>query len=463
MWDLAEVSRAIEVDNTSFSCTPEHQFEGFSTDNRTDLRNRVFVPLVGDTFDGHDYAAKAVQSGALATLWARPGGLPDGLEESKVFRCSDTLEALQMLGRYHLRQHCPCRVIGITGSTGKTLTKDLLAALLSTKWNVAKTPGNYNNDVGLPLTLLSLNSSHQIVVLEMGMRGLGQIRRLAQLVDPEVGIITNIGVSHIELLGSRAAIAQAKGELLECLVPSGVAVLPLHCDFLEALSQRAPGRSIQTFSSQPNPKADAAPADLENLGLDGWNFTLPDGFRCHLPIPGPHLLEDFMAAWLAAQQFGIDSSKLNELLATGQWSQGRLEQHRYPDGTVVLNDAYNAAPDSMRGALEVLSFAKGPKLAVLGDMLELGPQEQSFHEQVGQWVSDFGVERLLAVGRRAKWLADAATQAGVAQVSWVASTEEAQGALASMHRPGDTVLLKASRGMGLDRLMSVFEKSEVRS
>lgn len=463
MWDLAEVSRAIEVDNTSFSCTPEHQFEGFSTDNRTELRNRVFVPLVGENFDGHDYAAKALESGALATLWARPGALPEGLDESKVFRCSDTLDAFQKIGRYHLRQHCQCRVVGITGSTGKTLTKDLLAALLATKWNVAKTPGNYNNDIGLPLTLLSLQPSHQIVVLEMGMRGLGQIRRLAQLVEPEVAIITNIGVSHIELLGSRAGIAEAKGELLECLLPNGVAVLPKNCDFLEALSQRAPGRSVKTFSSQPDPAADAAPVDLENLGLDGWNFTLPDGLRCHLPIPGPHLLEDFMAAWLAAQQFGIDPAKVNELLKAGQWSQGRLEQHRYPDGSVVLNDAYNAAPDSMRGALEVLSFAKGSKLAVLGDMLELGPQEQSYHEQVGQFVGEFGVERLLAVGRRAQWLAEAARKSGVAQVEWVASTEDAQVALDSMRHPGDTILLKASRGMGLDRLMSVFETSEVRS
>jgi UDP-N-acetylmuramoyl-tripeptide--D-alanyl-D-alanine ligase len=141
MWDLAEVSRAIEVDNTSFSCTPEHQFEGFSTDNRTDLRNRVFVPLVGETFDGHEYASKAVESGALATLWARPGALPDGLDESKVFRCSDTLEAFQKIGRYHLRQHCKCRVVGITGSTGKTLTKDLLAALLATQVERRKNSG----------------------------------------------------------------------------------------------------------------------------------------------------------------------------------------------------------------------------------------------------------------------------------------------------------------------------------
>jgi UDP-N-acetylmuramoyl-tripeptide--D-alanyl-D-alanine ligase len=250
---------------------------------------------------------------------------------------------------------------------------------------------------------------------------------------------------------------------LECLIPSGVAVLPIQCDFLDALSQQAQGRKVKTFCSQPDGRADAAPVDLENLGLDGWNFTLPDGLRCHLPIPGPHLLEDFMAAWLAAQQFGIDPSKVNDLLKAGQWSQGRLEQHRYPDGSVVLNDAYNAAPDSMRGALEVLSFAKGSKLAVLGDMLELGPQEQGYHEQVGQWVGEFGVDRLLAVGRRAQWLAEAARKSGVAQVEWVASTEDAQAALNSMRRSGDTILLKASRGMGLDRLMSVFETSEVRS
>lgn len=461
-WRVSEVQQALsgaqsqEVESTSFLFQTEQTFDKFILDSRADLRGQFFVPIVGERFDAHQFVAQALAQGAVGTFWSQSGELPSDIAPHKVVRCQDTTEALQQVARYHLQHHCQCKVVGVTGSTGKTLTKDLIGALLATRWKVAKTPGNYNNDIGLPLTVLGLEPDHQIVVLEMGMRGPGQIRRLAQLVSPEVGVITNIGVSHIELLGSRQAIAAAKGELLECLSENGLAILPHRCDLLSQLRESAGPRRVQTFSCYPEDAAEARPSNLHNLGLAGWKLDLPNGRPCHLPIPGPHLLEDFMAAWLVAQHFGIDDDKVQQTLLDNQWSKGRLEQHQLTDGTVVLNDAYNAAPDSMRGALEVLSFATGRKLAVLGDMLELGEHEKLYHQQVGQWVGEFSVDQLLAVGPKSKWLAETAQSHGVRLVEWVATTEEALQLLPSLKQPGDTVLLKASRGMGLDRLLAAF-------
>ena len=456
-WTVVEVCEALEVPGTSFLFEGERQFEFVSTDSRAQLGGALFVPLAGERFDGHDYVQSALDHGASACLWSRPE-VPPELAGAPLVRCSDTLEALQRLGRYHLKHRTRCRVAAVTGSTGKTMTKDLLAALLSTRYRVYKTPGNYNNDIGLPLTLLALESDHDMVVLEMGMRGPGQIRRLARLVEPEVGIITNIGVSHIELLGSREAIADAKGELLECLAPQGLAVLPQRSEYLARLKAHAGGRKVVTFSGQGGAGADFEPADVANLGIEGWLFRM-GGVSLRFPLPGPHLLEDFVAAWAGAEFFGIDPERVQTALAEVMVSQSRLEIHRLNDGTTILNDAYNAAPDSMKGALEVLSYAGGRRMAVLGDMLELGPIEEQAHRQVGQWVSQHHIEVLLAVGQRSRLMAEAA--AGVGRVEWVPDTEAARSVLRALWQPGDTLLLKASRGMGLDKLMTVFQEVRV--
>ncbi|CAN0350454.1 unnamed protein product, partial [Phaeothamnion confervicola] len=368
--------------------------------------------LAGERFDAHDFVAGALERGAAACLWSRKGPLPAELEGAPLIRCNDTLEALQQLGRYHLKHRTRCRVLGVTGSTGKTITKDLVAAILSTRFKVFKTPGNFNNDIGLPLTLLSLQPDHEIVVLEMGMRGHGQIHRLASLVNPEVAIITNVGVSHIELLGSQAAIADAKGEILASLQPHGRAVIPHNSPFRERLRTHAPHVQVRTFASKPGSGADFQPSQLLNHGIDGWlvGMTVPRTtaqVALQLPLPGPHLLEDFVAAWAAAEYFGIDVDKVQEALSQVNVSQSRLEVHRLEDGSTVLNDAYNAAPDSMKGALEVLSYARGRRVAVLGDMLELGPIEASAHSQVGHWVAQHNIEVLLAVGQRSRAMAEA--------------------------------------------------------
>ncbi|MBS2035847.1 UDP-N-acetylmuramoyl-tripeptide--D-alanyl-D-alanine ligase [bacterium] len=451
-WSLQEVLSATAGQGTSLSLSHEHLFDCVSTDSRQLSSGSLFVPLVGAQHDGHDHVVAALAQGAASALWSRPGEAPPG-----VIRVADTLQALQDLGAYHLHQRVKARVVAITGSTGKTTTKDLTACLLGTTFRVQKTPGNYNNDVGVPLTLLQLEMDTQVAVMEIGMRGLEQIRRLALLLKPEMGLITNIGVSHIELLGSREKIAQAKGELIEALDERAVAVLPADSDFFGYLSGLHSG-SVASFSGDPVSSARVKPHKRVQRGLEGWQLEFEPGQLWDFPLPGEHHVEDLAAAWAVARHFGVKPEDAGEALRTVRLSHLRMERQLLSNGLCLLNDAYNAAPDSMRSALKVLDYAPGRKLAVLGDMLELGAYEQRAHEELGQWVAEMGVDLLLAVGPRSQIMARSAKESGLAPVLWAADTDSAAALLKPQLSPGDTLLLKASRGVGLDRLVPELEK-----
>ncbi|MBN9418704.1 MAG: UDP-N-acetylmuramoyl-tripeptide--D-alanyl-D-alanine ligase [Candidatus Eremiobacteraeota bacterium] len=451
-WSLQEVLAATAGQSTSLSFSGEHMFENISTDSRQIRSGCLFVPLVGAQHDGHDHVTSALQQGAAAALWGHPGEAPEG-----VIRVSDTLQALQDLGAYHLHQRVKARVVAITGSTGKTTTKDLVACLLGTRYKIHKTPGNYNNDVGVPLTLLQLEQDTQVAVMEIGMRGLEQIRRLALLLKPEMGLITNVGVSHIELLGSRDKIAQAKGELIESLESSAIAVLPADSDFFDYLKGLHRGQ-VASFSGDPESQASVKPLLRKQRGLEGWQLEFEAGQLWDFPLPGEHHVEDLAAAWAVARHFQVDPAQAGEALRQVRLSHLRMERQMLPNGLCLLNDAYNAAPDSMRSALKVLGYAPGRKLAVLGDMLELGAYEEQAHQELGQWVAEMGVDLLLAVGRRSQTMARSAKGAGLAPVLWAPDTEAAAALLAPQLSNGDTLLLKASRGVGLDRLVPELEK-----
>ncbi len=451
-WSLKEVLAATAGQSTSLSFSGEHMFEDVSTDSRQVSPGCLFVPLVGAQHDGHDHVASALQQGAGAALWSRAGEAPAG-----TIRVADTLQALQDLGAYHLHQRVKARVVAITGSTGKTTTKDLVACLLSTSYKIHKTPGNYNNDVGVPLTLLQLEKDTQVAVVEIAMRGLEQIRRLALLLKAEMGLITNVGVSHIELLGSREKIAQAKGELIEALDSSAVAVLPADSDFFAYFKGLHSG-AVASFSGDPDSPATVKPIQRIQRGLEGWQLEFERGHLWDFPLPGEHHVEDLAAAWAVARHFDVDPLKAGEALRQVRLSHLRMERHMLNNGLCLLNDAYNAAPDSMRSALKVLGYAPGRKLAVLGDMLELGAYEEQAHRELGQWVAEMGVDLLLAVGRRSQTMARSAKEAGLGLVLWAPDTDAAAAMLAPQLSNGDTLLLKASRGVGLDRLVPALEK-----
>jgi UDP-N-acetylmuramoyl-tripeptide--D-alanyl-D-alanine ligase len=453
-WSLEEVLAATAGESTSSLLSAEHQFAGVSTDSRQVPPGSLFVPLVGAQHDGHDHVQSALEQGAAASLWDRQGDVPEGLP---AIRVSDTLQALQDLGRYHLKRRVGCPVVAITGSTGKTTTKDLLACLLATRYKVLKTPGNYNNDVGVPLTLLQLEPDTGVAVMEIAMRGPGQIARLARLLDPQAGLITNIGLSHVELLGSRENIAKAKGELFECMGREALAVVPRDSDFYDFLSGLVTGPQ-RSFSGRSASPADVRPHRCVNRGLDGWTVEFVPGVEWQLPLPGEHHVEDLAAAWAVAAHLGVDPVAAREALAEVRLSHLRMERHDLANGLCLLNDAYNAAPDSMRSALQVLSFAPGRKIAVLGDMLELGEMERQAHEQLGEWVAELRPDHLLAVGQRSRWMLESAQRAGLRSAEWVSDVSVAGALLREQLKPGDTLLLKASRGVGLDRLVPELER-----
>lgn len=453
-WTLQEVLEATAAQSTSFVLRSEQVFDSVSTDTRSLLAGGLFVPLVGAHHDGHDHVKAALSQGARACLWGRPGELPPELEGAPLLRVSDTLAALQQLGRYHLKK-VGARVVAITGSTGKTTTKDLVAALLGSRYRVHKTPGNFNNEVGVPLTLLQLAPQTEVAVLELAMRGANQIAPLTSLVEPDVGVITNIGVSHIELLGSREAIARAKGELFAAMPETSLAILPRDSDFFDFLSSLCRGPRL-SFSGDPSSPAEIRPLHRQQRGLDGWRLDF-EGCLWDFPLPGEHHVEDLAAAWAVARHLGVGAEEAGAAARQVKLSHLRMERQDLGNGLCLLNDAYNAAPDSMRSALKVLGYAAGRKVAVLGDMLELGDYEEQAHRELGEWAAQLEVDLLLAVGARAQRTAVAAERAGLKNVLWAPDTQQASPLLMQHLRRGDTLLLKASRGVGLDRLVSSLE------
>lgn len=448
-WSLDEVLRATGGE-LSHGWEGADTFPILYTDTREEHPGGLFVPLRGERFDGHDYVARALASGAGAALWARPE-VPEGLPSGRLIRVRDGLQAYQALGRAH-RRRLGVPVVAVTGSVGKTTTKDLVAALLEARLRVHRSRLNFNNEVGVPRSLLELEPGHDVAVLELGMRGPGQIRELARLVEARVGVITRIGESHLELLGSREALADAKAELLEEMPGDGVAVLPRHDEFFERLRGRARGRVV-TFA--PAAPADWSVARVLSQGLEGCELEVrhPGGTsRLAFSLPGTHNLSNLVAALAVAAEFGLAPEDVAGAAARFRPSGLRSEVRRLDDGTVLLNDSYNAAPSSMQGALEILALAGGRKVAVLGDMLELGASEEEMHRATGELAAKAGVDVLVAVGPRSRALADGARSSSLPTVRWAADRDEAWSLLRAELRPGDTVLIKASRGVGLDVL-----------
>jgi UDP-N-acetylmuramoyl-tripeptide--D-alanyl-D-alanine ligase len=450
---------------------PGTTVRGVSTDTRQLRPGDLFFALSGERFDGHRFLGQALEAGATAAVvnQARLSSLPSS--SAPLIHVPDVLHALGDLAAYHRSRH-RVRVVGITGSVGKTSTKDLTAAVLAQKYRVLRNPGNWNNEIGVPLTLFRLGPETEIAVLELGMRGSGQIRRLAQIARPECGVITNIGVAHVELLGSREAIAAAKAELLEMLPPDGVGVVNAETEFFEVLAGKAP----RAISYGIRPEADVCGRVVESrctdgeaqppMGIDGgalactdleiWSrhFEVPP-FRARILSPGAHHLPNALAATAVGLLYGLDPEQIARGLGSAEITGMRMERVVTREGVVILNDAYNASPDSMRAALDVLDQAQGRRIAVLGDMFELGHLSEEAHFQVGERAARSRLDLLVTVGDRATGIAEGAIQEGmpVTRIIRCADAAEAIETLRHSLRSGDTLLVKASRGMQLETVV----------
>ncbi|GMA99702.1 UDP-N-acetylmuramoyl-tripeptide--D-alanyl-D-alanine ligase [Pelosinus sp. IPA-1] len=426
-------------------------FTGVSTDTRTVKQGDLFIPLVGENFDGHDFIEQAIKNGASGVIFSRKNMLIS--KEITAIEVEDTLLALQNLARFH-RQRFTIPVVAITGSNGKTTTKDMAAAVLSSKFHVLKTEANYNNEIGLPLTLLQLTKQHEVAVVEMGMRGKGQIRQLANIALPTIAIITNIGETHLELLGSIENIASAKAELLEFIPKSGLSLLNADNSYVKKMSKQVNSR-VQFFGlEQGDIKA-------ENIQMGTQNMKFSCRFAHHefpveIPAIGKHNVYNGLAAIALGLELGLNVEEICAGFKNFNASPMRLHIEKLSD-YLVINDAYNASPMSMVAAIDTLvEVAKGRKVAVLGDMLELGPVAIEAHGNIGDRLAFCQVDIVVTVGELATNIARRASACGIKKVVACANHKEAQEALQKLIEPGDTILVKGSRGMKMENIIKMF-------
>ena len=412
-----------------------------STDSRSIGPGDWFVPLAGERFDGHDYIDKALCAGGAGCFCAR---LPRTLRPGKTYiLVEDTKRALRDLaGWYRGRFDLP--VVQITGSMGKTTFKELLAGILSQRYRTLKTPGNLNGDIGAPLTLLSLLPEHQAAVVETGMDAPGQIRWLGQAVRPDIAVITNIDDVHLEHFGSRREILNAKAEIFENLRPGGLAVLGGDDELLNTLTP-----ACETIRCGFSAGCAVRVKELADRGLAGLGFTVvtaKERYRLEIATPGVHMAVLSAMAVAVAERLGLTAEEIVRGAAAYAPADNRLRVERLAGGRLLINDSYNANPRSMAADLRILAqHTGGKRIAMLGDMTELGAAEADGHRSVGRLAGELGIEILLAVGPRSRaYMVPEAEAAGCPDVRWFAGRDEARDELVKVFAPGDAALLKAS-------------------
>jgi UDP-N-acetylmuramoyl-tripeptide--D-alanyl-D-alanine ligase len=424
-----------------------------STDSRTIKPGDLFVALCGEHFDAHNFLEQVAKAGAAGALVSRdpPPGLP---QTFAILRAADTLVAYQNLAANY-RKTLPLKVLGITGSNGKTSTKDFAASILGRAFRVTKTEGNFNNHVGLPRTVLEANRDHQFAVWELGMNHPGEIAALARIASPDAGIITNIGIAHIEFMGSREAIAQEKGALAEAIDPGGFVVLNADDDFSGSIANRTRARVI--FSGI---EEGAIRAIEVQQTAGGCEFTIVEGAhrcRAQLPVPGLHMVQNAILAVAAGRAFGVSLEECAAGLVSAPLAKARL-QIREIHGVQFIDDSYNANPDSMKAALRTLMEldVDGKRIAVLGRMLELGAESERGHREVGEAAATLGVDHLISIGNDA--IALAAEQAGLENSAIAQDASDAAEMLNEIVGPGDLVLIKGSRSSRTELVLDEFAK-----
>jgi UDP-N-acetylmuramoyl-tripeptide--D-alanyl-D-alanine ligase len=412
---------------------------GIQTDTRIIVPGEVFLALRGEKFDGHEFVPTAIAKGALAAIvdfnYENPG--------FPVLQVKHTLKAYQQLGRWW-RDRFSIPVIGVTGSVGKTTTKELIAAVLATAGKVHKTYENYNNEIGVPKTLLEIGAEHDYAVIEMAMRGRGQIAELTQIARPTIGVITNVGTAHIELVGSEEAIAEAKCELLAEMPADSVAILNHDNPLLIATAAKVWTGQVVTYGFSGG--------NIQGQLIDNETIEVA-GIQLPLPLPGRHNANNFLAALAVAKVLGIDWSSLKSGVMVNM-PTGRSQRFVLPNDVIILDETYNAAPEAMLAALQLLADTPGKrKIAVLGAMKELGERSQQWHQRVGETVRKLNLDGLLVLvdGQDAEAIAKSAE--GI-PAECFATHADLVARLKTFVQAGDRLLFKAAHSVGLDRVVN---------
>ncbi|SCX88827.1 UDP-N-acetylmuramoyl-tripeptide--D-alanyl-D-alanine ligase [Alkaliphilus peptidifermentans] len=433
---------------------------GVSTDTRTIQKGMLFVPLMGENFDGHTFIEEAKIKGATGAIIEKNRSLNlSVLDSMYLIEVEDTLEALSRLSKFY-RNMFNIPFVGVTGSTGKTSTKDMISAVLSSHFSVLKNIGNFNNHIGLPLTLFNLEKHNQVAVLEMGMSAFGEISMLAEIVRPKIGVITNIGMSHIEHLGSKENIMKAKMEIAEHMTEDNYLIINGDDEYLKKLKgQKTPYTKIFYGIGQDN---DLYPSSISENEDGGYSISITINDReatFNIKQYGLHNVYNGLVAIWIGNYFGLSPDKIQQAFDFYSPSKMRmeiLELHNFK----VINDTYNASPDSMKAAIDVLKHIKGKrKIAVLGNMLEMGAFSEEGHRLVGSYLVKAGVDGLIAVGDEARWIAMEVNYIN-SSINTIIVDDNKQACikLNEMLENDDVILIKGSRGMQMEEIVNFLQE-----
>jgi UDP-N-acetylmuramoyl-tripeptide--D-alanyl-D-alanine ligase len=449
--------RIAEFVGSKGECDQEAVAMGYSIDSRTLNPGDLFIAITGDRFDGHNYVQAALEKGAVGAI-IEAGKKVDG-DPLRLLQVEDSLKALQLLGAA-ARRLWGKPLLAVTGSAGKTTTKEILAHILATRFRVMKSSGNLNNHIGLPLQLLKLEAEHDLGVVEMGMNHAGEIRALGELAQHDLAVVTTVAPVHLEFFGSLAEIARAKYEIIETLHPGGVAVLNADDDYVCQFGRDFKGKVV-TFGIKRS--ADVTARKVQINGAEGSTFELVVGSvgePVTFPLVGEHNIYNALAAAAAAMERGISPSQAAAALSSIAPPDKR-GQVLHLNGATIINDCYNSNPRALEAMIDTLASMKAERrILVVGEMLELGPTAEALHRQCGKHAADKKIDMVIGVRGMARAVAEAACGSGT-QAQFVETPEQAGEWLARNVRPGDAVLLKASRGVKLERALEMLQESSI--
>ena len=418
------------------------------TDSRKVEPGCVFVCFPGERVDGHDYAAGAYRSGAEYIVANHP---VEGVPAERTVIVPDSGKAMIRMASNYRMLFNP-RMIGVTGSVGKTTTKEMIASVLGVKFHTLKTAANYNNEIGTPQTLLGLSHAHQAAVIETGMDRAGQIRYLGEMVKPDIAVITNVGDMHIEYLGSRENILKAKCEIFENLKKDGLAVLNGDDELLNTVS--LPQKTLRCGLSE---HCDVRVSEVEDLGIDGIRCvvtTAKERYALTIPAPGKHMVYSAAMAAAIGEYLGETKEEIERGVAAYEPAGSRMHVITFSENRRLLDDCYNAGPQSMAASLRVLGASGGKKAAVIGDMAELGELTERAHKEIGELTKELGIDTVIAIGARAKYFTE-----GNPSAQWFGSVDEAMGAVKAAFTAETAMLVKASHSMHFEKIVEELTKA----